>query len=157
SAQFDDSWRLWLRLSNVLGVSHGSHQPVIGVYSALVTRRDDAVVGQSPLDLLGPDPTTADAPTEWRPMLTEEFAQLHALAPEERQLLRSLAAIPTLPAPDVGTELGDGIPVLLSWPEQHVCAGEFSAEDHEDLASQGWVAVGLDPDSIMSALEGTER
>nr|WP_237465854.1 DEAD/DEAH box helicase [Leucobacter luti] len=157
SAQFDDSWRLWLRLSNVLGVTHGSHQPVIGVYSALAARRDDAVAGQPHSDHLASDPATGEVSPEWRPLLTEEFAELHALETTERQLLRALAAIGTIPTPDVGAELGDGIPVLLAWPERQVCAGEFSAEDREELVSLGWVVVGLDPDDIVTACEGTER
>lgn len=153
SSSFEDSWRLWLRLSNVLGVKHGSHQPVIGVYSVLSARELESPESSHVPTL----PTAEKASAEWLPVLTREFAEEQALSKEEQSLLQTLAALHHISVPEVGVELGDGIPVLLSWADERVCAGELSEEDHAELTELGWIAVSLDLDDIVTALERTER
>ena len=59
-----------------------------------------------------------------------------------------------LPVPDVGEELGQGIPVDLSWPRQRVAVLlDATADDVRDLAAEGWTLVDADPQRIIDAVE----
>lgn len=58
-----------------------------------------------------------------------------------------------LPVPEVGEELGPGIPVDLSWPKQRVAVMvEPGEQDVGDLAAEGWRLLPADAAQILKAM-----
>jgi hypothetical protein len=73
----------------------------------------------------------------------------------ERRLIRALSELGDLPAPTVGFETADGIPIDISWPAVQIAVGVYAmtAEDRVDLTSDGWHIVEADVDAIAAALQ----
>jgi hypothetical protein len=129
---FAQSWRTWLRLSNLL---LGEAQ----IFAMSELREADGFV------------SVESAPTlygEWAGLITQATS-------DERVVIETLAAISTVTVPALGLELGDGIPVSLVWPDQQLAAASGLTEhDIADLHASGWRIVDLDASAIISALTG---
>ena len=58
-----------------------------------------------------------------------------------------------LPVPEMGLELGDGIPVSFSWPDQRVVLDvELQPDDRAYLSGDGWKVVPVDGGLLQTAL-----
>ena len=67
----------------------------------------------------------------------------------ERPLLTALRRL-GVPAPEVGAEVGEGVPVAISWPERKVAVSiGLSAADGAELADLGWKVVRPEAPSIV--------
>lgn len=129
---FAQSWRTWLRLSNLL---LGETQ----ILAMSELRDADSLVSvESAPALHG----------EWAGLITQATS-------DERVVIEALAAISTVTVPDLGLELGDGIPVSLVWPDHQLAAASgLTDDDIADLRASGWRVVDLDASAIISALTG---
>ncbi|GAB2622919.1 DEAD/DEAH box helicase [Pseudactinotalea suaedae] len=135
-----DAWREWLRLANLLSFSEGGMR----ITAASITKAGPAV---EPEDHTAAD--EQDISPAWAPLI-------HEAMPEERELLYSLADLSFVaPAPVLGEEAGDGIPITLSWPAVKVAVdmGELAEADRESLRTQGWRLVPADVAELRKALE----
>jgi hypothetical protein len=129
-----DSWRTWLRLSNLLGAHDAHHAPVIGA------RSESFSVG--PVDVT-PTPVVA---IEWSELL--EFAD-----GDERALLLALSEVDGMIVPEQGIELDSGSPIALAWPTAKLAVVFDDDTDHlDELASAGWTVIPTDVVAIQTAL-----
>ena len=139
-----DAWRLWLQMSNALAL------------------RDWATDITTTSRVAQQAATTTSAPKTEPDTLPEGIDQswhapYEAAAPGlERTLIRLLAEHGGIKAPVVGAEGPGGIPMDLSWPEQHVAASFYDMpdEDRDDLTAAGWVVVEAELATIIAALTG---
>jgi hypothetical protein len=70
----------------------------------------------------------------------------------ERALLVTLQQL-GVPAPELGGEAGEGIPVAISWPDRKVAVSHgLTAADGAELAGLGWRVVRPDAPSIVALL-----
>lgn len=131
---FDDDWRMWLTLSNllmgearILALSEVSAETTPAASGALVI-----------------------ADLAWQSILEQAVG-------DERDVVAALAAESGIPVPDLGMEIGDGIPVSLAWPELMVAASAgLAPEDIAELTAAGWSVVGLTPGDIVAAVRSKE-
>ncbi|TFB67982.1 DEAD/DEAH box helicase [Cryobacterium sp. Hz9] len=135
---FADAWRLWLRLSNLLG-------------AADVTRRGEIMAMSEVFDYapqLGAVDVIAGGTVsvEWAAAL--EFAD-----GDERELLSQLAEWPDMVVPTIGVEVADGIPVGIAWELEQI-AVSFGLDDGDrtDLEKAGWVIVEPNVTAVAAAL-----
>src|SRR5699024_2469182 len=108
-----DAWRAWLHLSNLLALR--SDPTVISVTSA--------ATATPTADL---QPVVEDVSVEWQALRADaidedELARLDAL----------LALDPTLPAPVLGEEVGDGVPLDLAWMDEKVAVDDGELREDE--------------------------
>lgn len=171
-----ESWRTWLRLSNVFGFADNG----IGGSATIATLSeiDSGVLGPSESDAPLAD-TSAGAPgggtdgvipgrrfelgkrgaarrsdqheltPEWRALVDT------ALDKHERAVLLSLSALDISP-PELGYELPNGTPLEIAWPDLQVTVTTFKPSDIGD----GWRVIPLtdttDPQEICSVLEAAK-
>ncbi len=130
-----ESWREWLRLSNLLafkpiGVTIGS------VLSNV--RAEGSIVDEAERRRL----TEGVAPA-WASLLEEATEA-------EKSLLLRLASAGVKILPELGYEV-NGYPVDIAWPEHHI-AVVLDGDDAAALESAGWTTVGNDVDEIRELL-----
>lgn len=137
SADFSLAWQLWLRLANLLGSrSSGGFTEILTVSEADELSGNVAATG-----------ATTGLSVEWNEAL--EFAD-----ESDRELLLRLASIPDFMVPEIGLELGDGIPVEIAWAEQQVAvARDINVHDMKALEAAGWTVVEASVDAVMNALK----
>lgn len=136
---FTDAWRLWLHLSNVIGW----RQDLSGIEIMALSQLAEATA-TSPLGSV--DIPETDIAIEWQTLA-------HTATSREKILLSALAAVPGVPLPKMGMELGDGIPFSFVWEDERVAATwGLDAEDIAALASLGWTAVKPEADEVVNAL-----
>jgi ATP-dependent helicase YprA (DUF1998 family) len=134
SQGFDDDWRMWLTLSNML------------MGEARILALSEVAAAEVPVD---PEaPVVADA--AWQTALDQAVG-------DEKDLVAALSAQAGIPVPVVGMEIGDGIPVSLAWPDFKVAAAAgLNPGDLAELAAAGWTVVGLAVDDVVTALGSKE-
>lgn len=177
SDEFDQGWREWLHLSNLLGfrgpaadteVTSVRYQqgylettagsaPAPG--AAAPGSRAEAAAARLPAPLAGglrrhdigepPHGIGIEFDPAWNTVFDQALD-------DERPVLVALASAGIQPVPEYGEELDDGIPALLSWPEQKVALIDLHPveEDRQILIAAGWTVVGTDPAEVKAAVEG---
>jgi len=135
---FQDAWRRWLRMSNLLGMRDSANQVQIMALSEIT------VSPQS--DVSTPARAGAGIEPGWAELL-DEATEL------ESDLIMTLAQNAGIPIPEMGQEHGDGIPVSFTWPEIGVIAtGGLDPEDADQLTESGWTLVDMNAAAITHAL-----
>ena len=137
---FAEEWRLWLQLSNILGARVNSD-------SATITTWKQSAASKPQLELV-PAQGAAQAalPPQWAALLPTATST-------EQAFLQALSELDGLPLPDMGLEVGDGIPVSFAWPDIRLIADfELDERDHQDLEAAGWTVVPADAASIAAIL-----
>lgn len=130
------AWQNWLRLSNAINLR--AHTTTVTALSQV--ELDASTPASTPLP--GSD---IDLSHEWK--LTLELD----LDDEERTVLAELQRA-GLPAPTVGTEI-DGIPILVSWPQDKVLLDFDLAPDEQGIArGAGWTVLPLNTQALHNAL-----
>ena len=130
------AWNEWLHLSNWLGITD-RHR--------ISTR---TLLQDTPIDQ-GPAASDDQAPLspEWQQLIDE------AVSDAERLLIRSLAAIPGIPVPELGVETDDGTVLDFAWAAQHIgVVFEPENPENENLSDQGWTMCPADADRIAQTL-----
>jgi hypothetical protein len=132
SQGFADDWRMWLKLSNLL--------------------MDRAtILALSEVDSIHPDSSESTVPeladADWQPVLDQALEV-------ERPVLFALAAS-GVPIPQIGAEIGDGIPVSFAWPAHRVAASAgLAPAEVDELQGAGWTVADFTSESIIAALDG---
>ena len=141
--EFKDAWQRWLGFSNALALRGSPHRTRVTTTSSLTGTADGReALAESPARL-------PDLSPEWLDIQQELGAEV-AFSPEFFGRLAGAG----LPLPEVGEELGPGIPVDLSWPQQRVAVMiEPGEQDITDLAAEGWRLLPADADTILDAME----
>lgn len=131
---FEDAWREWLRLSNLL--SPRGSAVSIGTVSDF---RDAPMPGAAA--------HTADLSGAWAGLMS-------TATPAEQSLLVALAEA-GVDVPEMGLEV-EGVPVSMTWTAPQPTAVLLEAEpgDDELLSDAGWTVVAADVEAIRSALAG---
>lgn len=133
---FGVAWRIWLRWSNLIGVRPPALPTFIGALSELSA-------GTAQEQLTGPAPVSA----AWE-------SHLASATEAERPLLTALSGIAGMPIPTVGAEVGEGIPLAISWPDQLLAVDVgLTDEDHSELVMLGWSLLEPDASVIAEALK----
>lgn len=133
------AWQTWLRWSNVLGIRPTGASTFIGALSEVL---NDTTAGI---------PLEAAASPEWAAVIADATEV-------ERSLLAQLASAKGLPVPTLGAEIGDGMPVAISWPDRLIAVDlELVDEDRAALSALGWHLVPGDVDAIKSVLAREEK
>lgn len=156
-ASHAEAWRLWLRLSNLLGF--GSEHRRARLTTATLLQAE--VAGKlRPVGLPaaakgavgeGMGPVDFVVPEEWHEVV--EFASDGA----ERELLTTLAQQNLVPVPLQGHELSDGTPVTLSWPDYRIVVEfELDHETRHALSVGGWKIVEANAEAVAAAFAGEE-
>ena len=58
-----------------------------------------------------------------------------------------------IPVPEMGLEVGDGMPDSFNWPDQRVVLNvQLQPDDHAHLSAEGWRVVPVDADLLQAAL-----
>ncbi|WP_029146238.1 DEAD/DEAH box helicase [Microbacterium luticocti] len=137
---FVHSWRLWLRLSNLLGQRGAVNKAIITTASGLA---DEVGITHAAA-------TAPEVPPHWSGAVDMAFGR-------ERDLLIELAKTDA-PIPSIGEEVGDGIPVGISWPDLRIAARiHLNDADIAELAREGWTLVEPDLHHIMTALDAAQK
>ncbi len=126
------AWREWIRFANLLN-----------------RRLQPAHVTAYSLAVEGPANTTPDGVE-----LAEPWASLYrsAVSDAEKNLIALLAASGA-PAPSLGHETGNGLPIDISWPAFNIAVDiDFAAEDRDELSQDGWTIVDAELEAILSTL-----
>lgn len=125
-------WREWIRLANLLNL-----------------RLQPAEVTAYSLAAAAPSKATPDGVE-----LAEPWASLYqsAVGEAEKKLVAVLAEAGA-PAPSLGHETGNGLPIDISWPEHRVAVDlDFADEDREELSRDGWTLVDATLEAILPTL-----
>lgn len=132
---FGEAWRIWLRWSNLIGLRPPGMPTFIGALSELA------------------DGSAHAAPADSAPLSTAWEWLLRVATAAERPLISSLGAIDVVMLPTLGIEVGDGIPLAISWPERTIAVDlDLTDEDRTQLADLGWTLVAPDASMIADAL-----
>ncbi|AEG43909.1 DEAD/DEAH box helicase [Isoptericola variabilis] len=148
-----DAWREWLRLSNLLNFREAP--------TAVATRSLVAAPTSAPAP--APDVEQAERESaveaELRKQLAArpEWEEVHEYATDsERRILVGLLDLAGegLPAPTTGDEVGDGIPLSLTWEDRRVTVRHDDLDDDAVawLTGEGWTVVEPEPAAVRSAL-----
>lgn len=133
---FGVAWRTWLQWSNVLGICPPGSRPFIGALSEVL-----AAAAQPD------DDTEVQFPAAWTALLA-------GATDAELSLLTELAAVQGVPLPALGAEVGDGVPLAISWPDRRLAVDlELIDEDRTQLADLGWKLFAPDAALITQALK----
>lgn len=160
------AWRLWLRLSNLLGFATPHRRAELTTASLL----GDVAVDVGPVAAPHGGGTEEDrgavaeqattpatvGPIDFEPTGAWLVLVDHSLSDAERGLLTALAARGGIDVPAQGIEVLDGIPVTLAWPGRRIVVDlDLDDTDREELSEGGWKIVSVDVDAIAVALEGS--
>ena len=89
---------------------------------------------------------TSDLAVEWQGLLD-------LAAPEEQALIHAFHAVAGIPVPEMGLELGDGIPASFAWVEPKIVVLLHpAAGDRAELEQDGWTVADPDVTSVAAAL-----
>lgn len=125
TAGFDRAWRLWLHLSNIVGW----RADMSGVEITTLSRITASATA----------PASAAAPTVELPVEWAALAELGTAA--ERVVIERLAAA-SVPLPEMGVEVGDGIPISFAWTAQRVAVAiDLQVGESESLEADGWKLI----------------
>jgi hypothetical protein len=139
ATNYADAWRLWLRLSNLLGAADVTRLGEIMAISEV----HDYTPQLGAVDIMVNNAVSA----EWAAAL--EFAD-----GDERDLLSQLAVWPDMVVPAIGIEVADGIPVGIAWEiEQIAVSLGLEDGDRAELEKAGWVVVEPNVKAVVAALE----
>ena len=145
-----DTWREWLRLSNLLNLRTAG--------TVITTRRLLATGGLT----AAPTPAVAAAPADEETSALEGCwlaAYKEAMEGEERALLSAVGRDggDGMPVPDVGEEIS-GIPLSFTWPTLKIAVAieDLTEEDRARLSDQGWTLVPPRPDDVIAAVSSGE-
>ncbi|MCY7413137.1 MAG: hypothetical protein LH471_08925, partial [Salinibacterium sp.] len=138
-SSFADSWRLWLRLSNLLGVRDVSDSAEILTFSEAAE--------------FSPRPMPVDVTTH--ASITVEWQEALDLAEDgEKALLLELSGVADIVVPSIGIEVADGIPVGIGWEPQRVAVDTLLPPgDVHDLRQAGWTVVAAELSAIVAAMK----
>ena len=141
--EFKNAWQRWLALTNALALRGSLHHTWITTTTGPAQAPDDRpALAESPAGL-------EDLAPGWLDIQQELGAEV-AFSPEFFTRLADAG----LALPEVGEELGPGIPVDLSWPQQRVAVTiEPDEKDVADLAAEGWRLLPADAATILDAME----
>lgn len=140
AASFADDWRFWLRLSNLLGARPDVSSVTIAALSGLGPKTSGGAPGPADVTM------STDLAVEWQGLVD-------LATPEERVLIDAMHAVEGLPVPEMGLELGDGIPASFAWIEPKVVVLLHpAAVDRAELEEAGWKVVEPDATSVAAAL-----
>jgi len=135
---YADAWRLWLRLSNLLGAADVTRLGEIMAISEV----HDYTPQLGAVDIM----INVGVSAEWAAAL--EFAD-----GDERDLLAKLAVWPDMIVPAIGIEVADGIPVGIAWELEQIAVSLGLEEgDRADLETAGWVIVEPNVEAVVAAL-----
>lgn len=139
------AWRQWLRLSNLLALRDWP-TTITTTTSLNACDRAQRPEPRSP----APSGLPEGAEEGW------SVAYETAAPGAERDLIVALAQHSGLPAPVVGVEGPQGIPLDLSWPRLHIAVASFDMpdEDREELEASGWHVIEAKPEAILVAVTG---
>ncbi|MFF2053290.1 DEAD/DEAH box helicase [Leifsonia sp. NPDC058194] len=133
---FGDAWRTWLRWSNLLGIRPAAASTFIGASSEVLSAPLPFDVAAEP-----------QVPSDWAGLIAGATAA-------ERPLLTQLAMIDGVPIPELGVEVGDGIPLAICWPGRQLAADlGVIDEDRAQLGDLGWSLIAPDAAVISEALQ----
>ena len=143
--EFKDAWQRWLGFSNALALRGPTHPTWIATAGSLAATGAGAAPAQAVAAQGAADAALAP---EWLDIQQELGAEA-GFSPEFFGRLAGAG----LPVPEVGEELGPGIPVDLSWPKQRVAVMvEPGEQDVGDLAAEGWRLLPADAAQILKAM-----
>ncbi|WP_207454661.1 DEAD/DEAH box helicase [Herbiconiux sp. SYSU D00978] len=130
---FANDWRRWLTLSNLMFL-----------------RQAPLVVGALTHSQAGVDSLSETAPvvsSDWDALIKMAVGDL------ERELLSELAALNVPHLPELGEEIGDGIPLAIAWPERQLAVElRLDPFEVEQLRIAGWTVVPAHAKHILAAL-----
>lgn len=129
---YQDAWREWLHLSNLLGFKHVA--PAIGAVTLAYS--------EVPV-LVEPEGLSLHVAPEWLELM--EYA-----TETEKSALSLLSEIDGIPLPELGYETEDGAPLDIAWPTFGAVLS-LGTQHHGDLPD-GWKWVALDKAEIRAAL-----
>lgn len=140
---FKDAWQRWLNFANILALRGSRHRTSVTTTSNLAqTAGDQAARTESAA-------RQTDLSTEWLDIQQELGVEI-AFSLEFFTRLADAG----LPLPEVGEELGPGILVDLSWPQQRVAVMiDPDEQDIADLADEGWRLLPADVGTILDTME----
>jgi len=132
-----DSWRAWLRLSNVMAARDW---PTVVTTTSRIVPVDEAGVGD---EAQPPRPVGA-----WADVYDQ------AAPGTERELVAELATRGLSKPPAVGVEGPDGIPLDLAWPDYRIAVAvtPMDERDRDDLHAAGWQVVEPSADKVATAV-----
>ncbi|WP_341953387.1 DEAD/DEAH box helicase [Salinibacterium sp. TMP30] len=132
-----DAWRLWLRLSNLLGPRPEFPPTTIMTVTEAQTFEPAQHIDES-FTVIG---------FEWEEVM--------ALANDgDRQLVKLLSEVPDMPVPEIGSEVGDGIPLDIAWSDRKVTVtGDLQHDEISELEASGWIIVPATLEDITAALQ----
>jgi ATP-dependent helicase YprA (DUF1998 family) len=140
-ADAKDSWREWLRWSNLLNFR---------LLPTVITTRRHAMPAVPAKPAVAPAPPEGELSGVWLDAYNE------IVDPAGRELIQLLAHA-QLPAPVIGEEV-DGIPVEISWPQRKVAVGVgLDDDERHDLVRSGWTLCEPDVDAIAGSLQPEGR
>lgn len=135
SEAFHKAWTTWLAWSNLLGTAAEGQQAFIGALSEIEEQLEDFL------------PITPPIGEAWT-------ALLKAATLDERDVLEQLAQLPSCPLPELGLEVGDGVPVAIAWPEIRLAHPlGLTEDDIQDLAESGWETTPADVTETLAVIE----
>ncbi|HLS49765.1 MAG TPA: DUF1998 domain-containing protein [Actinomycetaceae bacterium] len=136
------TWRMWLSLSNVLGLAE--RPPFIETMSRLESAAAEVGIDTQvvPSSVLATEPE-ASLTEEWQALMTEALE-------DERSALEVVARA-GVPLPELGYETERGVPVDIAWPDQHVAVLVADSSD-DGLTEDGWTVLRVGVDDVAERL-----
>ena len=127
---YKGGWQEWLRISNLLNLR--VQTTTICALSELI----EGSVEYVPAAVGEPALSSLELSLEWQAVLALALPGL------EQDFVRALAAEGGVIPPEVGVEVGAGVPADFAWPGQKllVCF-DLSDEDRKEFEAAGWTAV----------------
>nr|WP_245325760.1 DEAD/DEAH box helicase [Paeniglutamicibacter terrestris] len=137
---FDESWREWLRLSNLMAFK------TIGLSISTVGLE----IAESSIDEASTRKGHVDLPSGWEGLLEEALE-------DERVLLVALANAGVDTPPDLGLESVSGYVLSLAWLDRKIgVLLDDDSDARESLEAEGWTIIGPDVAAILRTL-GTKK
>jgi len=137
SADFAESWKLWLQLSNLLGPREADALTEIMTVSEVAEFNPSREIDES----------FTVISVEWADVMKYADA-------DDKVFLKELSEIPNMPVPEIGAEIGDGIPVEIVWEERKVAVqGELEAQEIAELEAAGWTVISASISEVIAALQ----
>nr|WP_227993825.1 DEAD/DEAH box helicase [Pseudactinotalea sp. HY160] len=138
-----DAWRAWLHLSNLLAFR--TDPTLITVASALETDTAAEPAHAPRLDVSHRE--RLDLTPAWQEALAEATSS-------ERGLLEAMVRYDvSLPAPSIGLEVGDGLPLGPSWPTARLTVDDdYDDETRAEIEELGWRILAAEVGAIQAGL-----
>lgn len=133
------AWARWLQIANALSLRE---QPTVIAAVSQVLGGDVVPAAGLPV----PAGVVIDLAQPWQVVLE------YAVEGPERDFVLALAQAGSIPAPELGVEVGGGIPIDIAWPERRlaVCL-EWDDSARADLTAAGWTCVDPTVDAVEAA------